>query len=186
MERDSLVAINILNKEDKICNKSGVPMLYYWNGQNDVLDDLSNDNDLLFYAQTLFESPEMYLGYSVNYFYFKYNDNDEEEYADNIIELQDIIKLNKFDSNEIILYFLTKHFKTLYKNSFKTEFELSDDTIQSIVTMYRNIKDKFKSRLNKETIINWVRSVLIDKDHFNRTNSDYIILKLNEILKSEE
>lgn len=186
MERDSLVAINIINRDDKICNKSGVPMLYYWNGQNDVLDDLSNDNELLEYSKTLFETPEMYLGYSVNYFYFKYNDNDEEEYADNVIELQDIITLDKFDSNDIVLYYLLNHFNTLYKNSFKTDFENVPDITESIVLMYNAIKGKFKTRLSKETIINWVRSVLIDKNHFNRRNSDYIILKLNEILKSEE
>ena len=31
----------------------------------------------------------------------------------------------------------------------------------------------------------WVRSVLLDENHFNRKNCDYIYNKLNEILKEE-
>ena len=75
----------------------------------------------------------------------------------------------------------------MYKNSFKTEFvSEAFDAIENIITMYREIKGKFKTRLTKTTIVNWVRSVLLDTEHFNSVNSDYIIFKLNEILKTEE
>ena len=53
MERESLVAINILNSENKLLNKTGVPMLYYWNGNTEVLDDLSNDEELINYSKGL-------------------------------------------------------------------------------------------------------------------------------------
>ena len=85
------------------------------------------------------------------------------------------------------MHYLHKHFSTLYKNSFKTKFVSETfEPIENIITMYRDIKSKFKTRLNKTTIVNWVRSVLIDTEHFNSINSDYIIFKLNEILKLEE
>ena len=61
MERDSLVAINIINNENKLLNKTSIPMLYYWNGESDVLDDLSNDTNLTEYVKTLLENPEEYL-----------------------------------------------------------------------------------------------------------------------------
>lgn len=187
MERDSLVSINIFNSENKILNKSTVPMLYYWNGINDVLDDLSNDEHLLKYAKTLFINPTDYLDLMISYFYFKYNDNDEEVYADNTLDIQDIITLDKFESDYIVLYYLLNHFKTLYKNSFKDEYISEDnDAVNNILIMYRAIKDKFKTRLTKITIMQWIRSVLLDESHFNGTNSDFIYNKLNEILKDEE
>jgi len=186
MERDSLVSINIFNSENKILNKSTVPMLYYWNGANDVLDDLSNDEELLKYSRTLFINPSDYLDLMISYFYFKYNDNDEEVYADNTIDLQDIITLDKFESDYIVLHYLLLHFKTLYKNSFKEEYTGDNiDIVNTIKEIYRVIKDKFKTRISKTTVMQWVRSVLLDENHFNRKNSDYIYNKLNEILKEE-
>ena len=86
MERESLVSINILNSENKLLNKTGVPMLYYWNGNTDVLDDLSNDEELINYSKGLFNEPTDYLKVNISYFYFKYDENHEEEYSDiNII-----------------------------------------------------------------------------------------------------
>ena len=187
MERESLVSINILNSENKLLNKTCVPMLYYWNGNTDVLDDLSNDEELINYSKGLFNEPTDYLKINISYFYFKYDENHEEEYSDNTIPIQNIVTLDKFDSDYIVLHYLHKHFSTLYKNSFKTTFVSETfEPIENIITMYRDIKSKFKTRLNKITIVNWVRSVLIDTEHFNSVNSDYIIFKLNEILKLEE
>ena len=187
MERDSLVAINIINNDNKLLNKTSMPMLYYWNGESDVLDDLSNDTNLTEYLTTLLTKPEEYLNIFLSYFYFKYNENNEEDYSDNTIQIQNVITLDKFESDHIVLYFLKKLFLTLYKISFKCDFisESNNDT-EDIKTMCQAIKDKFKTRLTKETIINWVRSALVDKDKLNTQNTEYIILKLNQIINFEE
>ena len=106
--------------------------------------------------------------------------------TDNTIDLQDIITLDKFESDYIVLHYLLLHFKTLYKNSFKEEYTGDNiDIVNTIKEIYRVIKDKFKTRISKTTVMQWVRSVLLDENHFNRKNSDYIYNKLNEILKEE-
>ena len=187
MDRDSLVAINIVNSNNNILNKTTVPMLYYWNGESDIMDDLANDNELIDYVKTLISEPTDYLNIFISYFYFRYNDNNEEVYSDTTIEVQNLIFLDKIENDNICIYYINKHFRTLYKNSFKQEFvSTSEDDITNIIDIFRAIKSKFKTRISKQTIVNWVRSVLLEESKFNSTNSDYIINKLNEILISEE
>jgi hypothetical protein len=187
MERDSLVAINITNNENKLLNKTSMPMLFYWNGESDVLDDLSKDENLIEYTKNLITNPADYLNIFVSYFYFKYNENNEEDYSDNTLQIQDLILLEKFESDHIVLYFLKKLFLTLYKISFKMDFpEEGNNASDDIKKMCYAIKEKFKTRLTKETIINWVRSALLEKDHLNTQNTEYIILKLNQIINFEE
>ena len=45
MIRDSLVAINI-TQSDKILNNSSVPLLFYWNGEQDIISSLKQDDAL--------------------------------------------------------------------------------------------------------------------------------------------
>ena len=52
--------------------------------------------------------------------------------------------------------------------------------------MQSKLKNKFKTRVSTETIINWVRSVLLEKDNFNAKNTNYIIDKLTKILKDDK
>ena len=187
MERDSLVAINIVNAENKLLNKSGVPMLYYWDGTIDIIESLSNDTEFIDYVKTLIIKPEDYLNINICYFYFQYNEKGDEVYSDLNVKIHNLIGLDKFDSEGIVLSFIEKHFKVLYKNSFKQIFDVKEgEYVSNICEMYRAIKSKFKERISKTTIVNWVRSVLYDVEHFNNTNIDFIINKLNQILKAEE
>ena len=119
MIHDSLVTLNIFDIDNKILNKSTAPLLYYWNGETDILDDLRKDEHFLKANEPLFISPEKYIEIMVSYVYFKYNDEGEETFEENTVNIQDIIYLDKFNSNHIISYFLIKHFNELYTNSFK-------------------------------------------------------------------
>ena len=119
MIHDSLVTLNIFDIDNKILNKSTAPLLYYWNGETDILDDLRKDEHFLKANEPLFISPEKYIEIMVSYVYFKYNDEGEETFEENTVNIQDIIYLDKFNSNHIISYFLIKHFNELYTNSFE-------------------------------------------------------------------
>lgn len=188
--QDSLVSINILEKNTNILlNKNSIPLLYYWNGENNVLDELKNDEKFLEYCASLFTTPEKYLNIFVGLFYFKYNENDEEEYSEVVKDIQDILYLDKFDSYYIINHFLLSHFLELYKTAFKEEYEYSklDDNLNDIIIdIYNKLKDKFTKRISKTTVINWVRSVLLDKNHFNTINTNYIIKILEQKLENNE
>ena len=109
MIHDSLVTLNIFDIDNKILNKSTAPLLYYWNGETDILDDLRKDEHFLKANEPLFISPEKYIEIMVSYVYFKYNDEGEETFEENTVNIQDIIYLDKFNSNHIISYFFQIH-----------------------------------------------------------------------------
>ena len=69
------------------------------------------------------------------------------------------------------------------KEEYNGEVTNVNDTI---IDIYNTLKNKFKTRISKTTIINWVRSVLLDTNHFNSNNCDYIIKELKIILKDIE
>lgn len=193
MERDSLVAINILNNDVLLNNKlvnnnSYAPILYYWNGETDIVKDLQSSESLCKKCSSLFDNPEQYLTISLSLFYFKYDENNEEQYEDVCKQIQDIIYLENFESDEIVNHFILKHFCYLYKTSIKEEYEYIEnkDEIYNIINIYNKLKNKFKTRVSTETIINWVRSVLLEKDNFNVKNTNYIIDKLTKILKDNK
>lgn len=193
MERDSLVAINILNNDVLLNNKlvnnnSYAPILYYWNGETDIVKDLQSSESLCKKCSSLFDNPEQYLTISLSLFYFKYDENNEEQYEDVCRQIQDIIYLENFESDEIVNHFILKHFCYLYKTSIKEEYEYIEnkDEIYNIINIYNKLKNKFKTRVSTETIINWVRSVLLEKDNFNAKNTNYIIDKLTKILKDDK
>lgn len=194
MERDSLVAINILDDNNillnnqVVSNNSSAPLLYYWNGEMDIINDLQNSESLCKKCSSLFDNPEQYLTISLSLFYFKYDENGEEQYEDVCKQIQDIIYLENFESDEIVNHFILKHFCYLYKTSIKEEYEYIEnkDEIYNIINIYNKLKNKFKTRVSTETIINWVRSVLLEKDNFNIKNTNYIIDKLTKILKDNK
>ena len=192
MERDSLVAINILDDNNillnnqVVSNNSFAPLLYYWNGETDIINDLQNSESLCKKCSALFKNPEQYLTISLSLFYFKYDENGEEQYEDIYKDIQDIIYLENFESDEIVNHFILKHFCYLYKTSIKEEYVENKDEIYNIINIYNKLKNKFKTRVSTETIINWVRSVLLEKDNFNIKNTNYIIDKLTKILKDNK
>ena len=187
MAQDSLVAINLIDIDGKLLNKTSVPLLYYWNGVSDVADDLRHDEMLGEYCSTLFINPEKYLDVLISYFYFTYDEEGKEKYTDITTQFQDILYLENFNSLHIVKHYILQHFLNLYKTSIKTEY-ISDVTNvdDTIIDIYNILKGKFKTRITKKTVINWVRSVLLDTNHFNTINATYIINELETILKDVE
>ena len=187
MTQDSLVAINLIDIDGKLLNKTSVPLLYYWNGVSDVEDDLRNDETLCEYCNTLFINPEKYLDVLISYFYFTYSDDESENYNESTKDFQDIVYLEKFNSLHIVRHYILQHFLNLYKTSMKEEYNGEVTNVNdTIIDIYNTLKNKFKTRISKTTIINWVRSVLLDTNHFNSNNCDYIIKELKIILKDIE
>ena len=59
MTRDSLVAINI-TQFDKLLNNSTVPLLFYWNGESDIINSLKEDELFIsFIKETIRKMPSM-------------------------------------------------------------------------------------------------------------------------------
>jgi len=179
---DSLVSINIYrNDEFKIINK--IPLLYYWNGEGDLLECILSDKQFkekYLDKITLDDAKHFQLGY----FYFKYDENDNEQYTENIVDIYDYLDLSKFDSLNMTYELVIKHMFELYKLSMKVDYnDVKVFNEEIIIDIYKKIKDKYKERLNKTTFINWIRNELITKDNLNNKNTNYIINILNNIFE---
>ena len=185
MNNDTLVSLNIFNNENnQLINK--IPILYYWNGDGDLLDSIINNKTFLEkYLNNI--SYNLYNSLYLGYFFFEFDKDNNEIYKDNIIKISDYIDLDKFNSKNIINEIIIKHLYNLYKISMKDDYKdvkvFNEDIILDI---YSKIKDKYKEKLNKETFINWIRQELINKNKINNNNSNYIIDYLKNVLINKD
>ena len=187
MLNDSLVAINIYDQNTNILyNKSLVPILFYWNGNGDLLEDiLRNENFKTNYLDN-FKDYESYNNAVISYFFFEFDKDDKEAYIENSILISDYVKLKDFNSIQIIYKLLIPHLYNLYKMALKKDY---DDTKvfneEIIIDIYKQIKEKYKDKIEKQTLVNWVRSELINTNKIDSNNVNYIIKQLNNILEHE-
>ena len=93
--RDSLVAINIIN-DDKLLNinGNGIPLLFYWDGEDDVLDSIFKMDIFKAKIYDVINNVDNYTNSKIALFYFKYN-GDEEQYNELSVLIQDYIKLKE-------------------------------------------------------------------------------------------
>jgi len=178
---DSLVSINIFHEnQQKIINK--VPLLYYWDGTSNLIKNILNDKSFIEkYLDRI--NLDTYKHLQLAYFYFKYDENDNEEYTEDIINIFDYLDLSKFDSINIVYELIVKYMFELYKISMKSDYE--DTKVYNeeiIIDIYNRIKDRYKEKLNRITFLNWIRNELITKEKLTNDNTNYIVDKLNNIL----
>lgn len=184
MIRDSLVAINI-TQSDKILNNSSVPLLFYWNGEQDIISSLKQDDAFFSFIKEKCMNIDNYVKCQISYFYFKYN-NDEEEYNQQIDDIQDVFQI---DCNKnLILEYLITIFKKMHgdfmKSKYETEIMFNTDDI--IAEIYDHIQKKFPNRFVKESVLNYVRSELKKKYGLNNTNTEKVISYLENIIKEQK
>lgn len=187
MYRDSLVSINIYDKESKkLYNKSLVPLLFYWNGEGELLNNIINDKKFINeYLNNIIEYKD-FINLEMSFFYFKINENNEEEYSDKSILISDYIKLNEFSSNQIIYNLIIPYFYELYEKAIGNKYEkLNVFNKEIILDIYRQIKDKYKEKLYKKTFVNYIRSKLNEQKNINSYNINFIIEQINQILENE-
>ena len=179
---DSLVSINIFHEnQQKIINK--VPLLYYWDGTSNLIKNILNDKSFIEkYLDRI--NLDTYKHLQLAYFYFKYDENDNEEYTEDIINIFDYLDLSKFDSINIVYELIVKYMFELYKISMKSDYE--DTKVYNeeiIIDIYNRIKDRYKEKLNRITFLNWIRNELITKEKLTNDNTNYIVKKLYNIIE---
>ena len=172
--KDSLVAINII-KNSEILNDNGMPLLFYWNGEDDIFKSIFDDVPFKKYLIDKIGNVDNYVYSKLALFYYKYNKNeDKEQYNENIINIQDFLELKDFEEDKV----------TFYKEYIKDVNMLSIE--DSILNIYDLIKEKHPKRVIKSTVLNYIRSELMKTNNLNMNNTDWIINKLDVLLNERE
>lgn len=188
----SLLALNIIVQSNTgqriLLNKTDVPTLYYWNGTDNLEKDfLSNEVFRTLIDETCFNK-DSYSKSKIAYFNFTLIDN-EENYNEYSIDIQDLFTLDLLTETENMFYieYLNEIMNNLYITSMGHEFNgnILLDTNEKYIQMYLDIQKKYPNRFVKNTLLNYVRSELVKLYDLHQVNSNWIINKLEEILKEQ-
>ena len=150
---DSLVAINIVQGKE-ILNKRGIPLLFYWNGKTDIVEDLKNSDDFknfLISAGPL-KSVMSYLKTNISFFYFTYKEDGSDDYKDRTISVQNLYDIVNY--KELMNSIIEKTLNYLYNLSFGTTINF---TSMSYKSASEAIMNKYKDGLLKTTFIESIR-----------------------------
>ena len=187
-----IASINIVDK-NKILNRNHVPILYIF-GDSDVVDKSARPEQYkaIFEDETFKEKilslaldKERYTTMTVNYFIIDFNNN--ERYTEYNLYIQDIYTLKSLDNN-FWLDIVTDVFYELYGICSKDDANVNqiDNTltnIEKIKSIYSYVIKKYKEKVDSKYIFNFIQKQL-ESIGLHSTNTQYIIEKLNDILKN--
>lgn len=182
---NTLVAINITNN-GVLYNPTNVPILFYWDGEKTIKEKIIEDSSFIKLINDRILNINLYADTCLNWFYFTYDNNTENYTESGDIYIQDIIPLSSIHS---IFWqeYVEEIFKELYKTVYKKDYDnvLNISVIDAILEMYRSIKSKRPLKIQKNTVIEYIRSQLKERYKLSQQNADYIYDKLNEIIEDE-
>lgn len=182
---NTLVAINITNN-GMLYNPTNVPILFYWDGEKTITEKILEDSTFVNLLNNRIINIKLYAETCLNWFYFTYDENTENYTESGDIYIQNIMPLSLIHS---IFWqeYVEEIFKELYKAVYKKDYVnvLNISIIDSILEMYRGIKSKRPLKIQKNTVIEYIRSQLKEKYKLSQENADYIYDKLNEIIEDE-
>ena len=183
MTNDTLVSINVVDQKNNILlNNTLVPILYYWNGEGDLIKNIINDKSFRSQYITSIKTYEEYINRSIYYFFFKFNeDTGDEEYTDKSFKISELISFSDLNDS-MVLSLLSEKMKELYKTSLHKDFSNNSfDDVTIIKEIYKELKSLYGDRVQILTLVNYIRSKLTENG-LNSENSYYTINLLKEIL----
>lgn len=191
--KESLVAINIIKNGYELLNPSSVPILLYWNDKENktIQEEIFNNKTSYDYIINKCCNIENYTYSGLSFFYFKdVNDDAIEDYIEYSIDIQTLFNLSSLHDEDNIFYkdYINKIFNYLYNCSYKEDYNISSNPLlweDNIIDIYKKIQHKYPNKISKNTVINYIRSELLQTYNLNTDNTNWIINKVINILGNE-
>ena len=188
---NSLVAINIITKDNKIVNKNRVPLLFYWDGTIDIYEAMHNSEDFINFLYNTVINKDNYT--FATFAFFKYYTDDGEHYYEDKIDVQIFLPFKNMSPDKVQFYklYLINHFLYLYKSAYHSDYNNGEEISimgvdDAIIDIYDEIQHKYPKRVIKSTVINYIRGELQNTDKLSIDNCDWIINQLENLLNERK
>lgn len=181
MNNGGIVALNIFVK-DEIINDGGIPILFYWNFENDLIEELKENEALQSFIKKNIKAKD-FVDTSISGIYFNNNfteDSNDDEYKTFASSLQNMYNIETFDYDLDILHEI---FTALYLKSFKQVYNDNLTKDDSILDIIRKLKEKYPSRISYTVLRNYILAQLRDLYNLSEENKTTIITKFDSLTK---
>lgn len=185
--KDSLVTFNIVN-ENILLQNDPFPILFYWNGENSIEEDMKSSDDFYALLQNKCFNTSDYTRANVSYFYFEYDeDTNEEKYVDKKVNIQNFYLFKDMKEQDASFYigYLFKYMQKLYSNAFKQAYDSKNlERKDAIKDMFNQIQELHPDRFSIESLCNYIRLQLQKHEQMLAENIEYVLANLTTILTS--
>lgn len=181
MNNGGIVALNIFVK-DEIINDGGIPILFYWNFENDLIEELKENEALQSFIKKNIKAKD-FGDTSISGIYFNNNfteDSNDDEYKTFASSLLSMYGIETFDYDLDILHEI---FTALYLKSFKQVYNDNLTKDDSILDIIRKLKEKYPSRISYTVLRNYILAQLRDLYNLSEENKTTIITKFDSLTK---
>lgn len=178
---NAIIAINIItfNKSNEpiLTNKNFTPILFYWNGEGDIIDKIKNEKQFIDFIKMNLNDCYKYSNSKIIYSYFK-EENNEEKYETNNFFLQDLILPDEISEEfqyDICLEVSKKVYETIFNAKYRNPITEKKFVIYDI---YDKIMLFHKNTIGIETYKNYARKIMLEELKLNQKNAE----KLSSLL----
>lgn len=190
MNRISILSINIVDG-NSILNKNGLPILFYWN-KDDNLKNCLLDDSFKSLVLSLCQN-DKYTTSKIKCISFIDEDIEQdgnERYEAIEYNVQDIFPIieNEVIACRIIIPIIHSLYISIFKKSANEEYQVDSlDSIKNAIhNMCKLIIDNNSNKISTSTIFYYVVSKILQINNLNKTNLDSIIKIAKQILKTSK
>jgi len=189
MINSCFVAINIVSSELENVNvllndNNGFPIIFYWNGIDDIFDKISKDEKFLNIINNYVFNYDTYDKTFLKLSFI--NTGNENIYNQKEVSIQELYSLENLNKDFMFMY-LQNIVTDLYEKFFKEKYIISDiedltskDIIKDI---FYKIENNDKREILQSTIINYIRNKLNENTKLTKENKEYLINSLEDIIR---
>lgn len=189
MINSCFVAINIVSSELENVNvllndNNGFPIIFYWNGIDDIFDKISKDEKFLNIINNYVFNYDTYDKTFLKLSFI--NTGNENIYNQKEVSIQELYSLENLNKDFMFMY-LQNIVTDLYEKFFKEKYIISnieDLTSKDIIKdIFYKIENNDKREILQSTIINYIRNKLNENTKLTKENKEYLINSLEDIIR---
>lgn len=171
--KSQICAINLIGYDNELLNPTRMPIIFYWNGETSITDDIKADESFMNYIyKTLFSLKHYGYAYISICTYEIIENNEYENLDRHEFVMEDDFSLS--DYNDGAMNILHEIMRDMYFKAFESSLVDESDKAAAIRTYIKELFNKYKERISSKTIVNYVRNASI-QHKINEKNTEVLV-----------